>query len=163
MKHIILPTDFSIRSLQPIHEVLHQYGNEAIKITMLHLVDFPTGIGELLFHTRRIARQYPVPPDFREACEVMCNRYGTRITAIRPIVRHGSTAAFLENLLTGMGTDAVVVHAGFSEKPAFPDSIPLMPLLRRCSFPIIEVTKRADAETAGASTVGDLLLSAGCV
>ena len=159
MKHIVLPTDFSIRSLQPIHDVMQHYRTGVLRISMLHLVDLPTGIGDLLFRLRRMDERFPVPGEFLEACEVLANRYEGRITAIRPLIRYGSSALFLDNLLKGIGADAVAIQPGYKEHGPFDESVPLMPLLSRCDCAIIRTTPVTQRAPAHAATVADLLLA----
>lgn len=159
MKHIVLPTDFSIRSLQPVHDIVRQYRNEVIKITALHLVHLPIGIGDLLFRYNRIADRFPVPEAFAEACQVMSNRYESQIISVHPLIKFGSTAAYLENLLKGMAVDALYMQAGYKEEAAFKDSVAMLPLINKIDYNIVQTTsvKRSEPVPSLAS-VGDLLL-----
>lgn len=162
MKHILLPCDFSILSLQPVHDVMQNYPDDSIRITLLHLVDMPTGIGDLLFRYHRIAEKFPVPEDFNEACELMSNRYKSRIISIVPVLRYGNSSGFLENLLKGMKVDAVFTRRNWVESGPFRESVALMPLLNRIECNLIE-TPAQPKRAAGLArpTVGDLLLVGG--
>ena len=159
MVHIILPTDFSIGSLQPVHEVMQYYRHDVVRITLLHLVDIPSGIGDLLFRLRRMDERFPIPQQFLDACEVLANRYDSRLTGITPLIRYGSSAGFLENLISGLKADVVYFQAGFEEQPTFDDSVPLIPLLKRCHANIIQLEPVASRSKEQFSTVGDLLLA----
>lgn len=137
---------------------MRHYRQETVKITLLHLVTFPVGIGDLLFRTRQIDDRYPVPPAFLDACEMLANRYDSRISSIRPMIRFGSTVAFLENLLAGINADAVFVQRGIKEESPFKDSVQLMPLLNRSRFNIIETAPVSGLAPSSKSTVSDLLV-----
>lgn len=159
MVHIILPTDFSIGSLQPVHEVMQYHRHDVVRVTLLHLVDIPSGIGDLLFRLRRMEERFPIPQSFLDACEVLANRYDSRLTTISPMIRYGSTAGFLENLISGLKADVVYYQAGFKEQSPFDDSIQLIPLLKRAHANIVQLeppTKRSPEQFA---TVGDLLIA----
>jgi hypothetical protein len=161
MKHIILPTDFHILSLQPIHDVMARYGNEPIRFTLLHLLEMPSGIGDLLFRTGRPGERFKAPAHFLEACEVLANRYEHRIDSIRVVTRYGSTAAYLENLINGMDAYAVAVQKGYREQSFFPESVPMIPLLYRCDCLLLETPLAAvSPDYATAGTIGDLLHAA---
>lgn len=159
MVHIILPTDFSIGSLRPVHEVMQYHRHDVVRITMLHLVDIPSGIGDLLFRLRRMDERFPVPQQFLDACEVLANRYDSRLTGITPLIRYGSTAGFLENLISGLKADVVYYQAGFEEQTPFDDSVTLVPLLKRAQANIVQLEAPATHSPEQFATVGDLLIA----
>ena len=159
MKHAIIPTDFSIRSLQPVHEVMNCYRGQSVQITLLHLVDVPDAIGDLLFRLRRMESRYPVPADFRQACEVIANKYDNQIAEIKVKVQYGSTAAYLDNLLEGFGADGVFLQQGYTMTLPFDESIDMVPLLRKTKCNIIETSPVRKTEKAGVSSISDLLLA----
>lgn len=159
MVHIILPTDFSIGSLQPVHEVMQYHRHDVVRITMLHLVDIPTGIGDLLFRLRRMDERFPIPQQFLDACEVLSNRYDSHLTSINPLIRYGSTAGFLENLISGLKADVVYYQADYKEQAAFDDSVPMIPLLKRSHANIVKLEPASTRTKEQFATVGDLLLA----
>jgi hypothetical protein len=159
MVHIILPTDFSIGSLQPVHEVMQYHRHDVVRISLLHLVDIPSGIGDLLFRLRRMDERFPIPQPFNDACEILANRYDSRLTGITPVIRYGSTAGFLENLISGLKADVVYYQDGFREESTFDDSVPLIPLLKRCQGKIVKLDPPATRSSEQFATVGDLLLA----
>ena len=159
MAHIIIPTDFSIGSLQPVHEVMQYHRHDVVRITLLHLVDIPSGIGDLLFRLRRMDERFPIPQPFLDACEVLANRYDSRLTTITPVIRYGSTAGFLENLISGMKADVVYYEADYKELRPFDDSVPLVPLLKRAHANIIRLEPAEKRSPEQFATVGDLLIA----
>jgi hypothetical protein len=161
MKHVVLPTDFSIRSLQSVHNVMRHYRpEEKIRISLLHLLCPPGAIGDLLFRLRRTDDRYPIPQEFKEACEMMTNHYGGRLSFMTPVIRYGCTTAFLENLVEGMQADAVFIQTGYKEEAPFKDSIAILPLLKRGRFNLIETSRQPHSQSRRVSTIGDLLLAA---
>ena len=159
MKHAIIPTDFTIRSLQSIHDVMNHYNEGQVKITLLHLVDVPDAIGDLLFRLRRMESRYPVPDAFRQACEVMRNKYDDRLAELKITVQYGTTPAYLENLLEGFKTDHVFIQSGYELGRPFNESIPMLPLIRRCDCRVVETQTPYRTEQPRMSTIGDLLLA----
>ena len=158
MKHAIIPTDFSISSLQIVHDVMHHYSGEQVKITLLHLVFLPDSIPDLLFKRRQNRRD--IPSEFTQACEIIANKYGASLAGIKTLIQAGETKAYMENLFDGLKADAVFIAADHAWVNPFQDSIQTMALCRKCRFPIVEraATSRADAKSF--ATIGDLLLVA---
>lgn len=159
MKHAVIPTDFSFKSLQVIHDLVHYYPDEPVKITLLHLVDLPLAIGDLLFRLQRTESRFPVPQPFAEACEMMMNRYAVRITQLRPLIQYGATAAYLTNLLEGLGTDAVYIQQGFEPGQHFDDSVKMLPLFRKTGYRIIETTPAPLKKSISPTAIGNLLVA----
>lgn len=158
-KHAVIPTDFSIASLQSVHDVMRFYPDQKVKITLLHLIRMPHAIGDLLFRLRRIQHQYPVPESFGQACEVMQHKYNDRLTSIKPLIQYGTSAGYLENLLEGISADAVFLQPEYALGLPFDESIPMTPLLRRCQFKVIETPSNHRPESARVPMMSDLLLA----
>ena len=49
MNNILLPTDLTISSLYPIHEICQNAGGKPCNIYIIHTLDTPSGIMDLLF------------------------------------------------------------------------------------------------------------------
>lgn len=160
MKHAIIPTDFSFRSLQVIHDLVHHYPDEPVKITLLHLVELPLAIGDMLFRLQRTETRYPVPQAFTEACEMMMNRYKGRIVSLTPAIHYGTTAAYVSNLLEGIKADDIFIQQGFEPTLHFEESVPLLPLLRKAGVRITETTPAQIKKTVNPAAIANLLVTA---
>jgi hypothetical protein len=158
MKHVIIPTDFSIASLQTVHDVMRYFDGRRVKITLLHLVYLPDSIPHLPFrrHTRQSAND--IPTEFKQACEIIANKYDGDLVALRPVIQCGETRAYMENLFDGLKADMVFIPSEHAWLSPFPDSVDAMALCRKCSFPIVESPVPSRIDVKRFSTIGDLLL-----
>lgn len=136
MKHLLVPTDFSIQSLNAVHAAIAQYKDETLKITMFHLLEMPGDIPGLLFSSIKNKHVELVTADFKEACEILHNRYTSRISAINVKFGFGSTVAYMENLLEGEKVDRVVICSDIQQVLPSKRSIDALPLIRRTGIPI---------------------------
>lgn len=161
MKHVIIPTDFTARSLQPVHDVMRHYKGQLVRITLLHLVDVPDAIGDLLFRLRRMESRYPIPAAFSQACEMMINKYEDQLTAIKPLVQYGTTAAYFENLMEGFGTDAIFMQADYQLARPFEDSVDMNYVIKKskCKCPVLETVPAQKMRSVDVSSMSNLLLA----
>jgi len=136
MKHLLVLTDFSIQSLNTVHAAIAHYKDDMLKITLFHLLEMPGDIAGLLFPSMRNKHLSMETPEFKEACEILHNRYTSRISSIKVEFGFGSTVAYIENMLEGEGIDRVVVCSDI--KLTFPSkcSIDALPLLKRTRIPL---------------------------
>ncbi len=159
MKHVIIPTDFTIRSLQPVHDVMRYYKDQLVRITLLHLVDVPDAIGDLLFRLRRMESRYPVPAAFTQACEMMANKYENQLSGLKPLVQYGTTTAYFENLLEGFGVDTLFMLPEWQPVRAFEDSVDMLPLIRKSNCKVVSATSIKMTRHTDASVISSLLLT----
>lgn len=158
MKHAIIPTDFSIASLQTVHHVMFYYKEEEVRITLLHLVSLPDSIPHLLFKRHSRYTNADIPTEFIQAREVIANKYDGHLAEIRTVIQSGETKAYLENLLEGLKGDAAFIPAQHTWISPFSDSINAIELCRKCKFPVIESPAQPRTEAKRFASIGDLLL-----
>lgn len=158
MKHVLIPTDFSIGSLQPVPAALQHFPGAPVRITLLHLLEPPDSIGELLFRAARREPAHLAGPEFRQACAVIRNRYGSRLTDLRTDIRYGSTAAYVRHLLESLEADAIALDPAYRPGRPDPRSVTLIPLLLRMDLPVIRPSAPPEEKPFGTPSVGALLL-----
>lgn len=131
MKHLIIPTDFSLRSLEPLRAAVTHFAGEPLTVTLMHLLEPPTDILDGLRVAYRAEDKPAVPRAFTLALESVTAVHKDQIHAVKVGTWYGSTTVLARNLLEHLGIDAVVFdpHMPF-DLPA-PHSIDPRPLLRR--------------------------------
>lgn len=158
MKHVLIPTDFTIASLQTVHAAMVQFPNEPIRISLLHLLEMPTGIGDLLMRAVRKDPNHLITADFQKACEIIKNKYGNKIAQMDILFRYGNTKNYVQNLLEGLSVDAIVLDPEFKWSLPHNSSVPMTPLLRKSGYHIIEMAPALKAKAPGHISFGSLLL-----
>ena len=158
MKHILIPTDFSIASLQAVHTAIAHYPATEIKITMLHLLDMPSGIGDLLIRTVRREPTHLINSEFKKACEIIRNKYNSKIKELNVVFRYGTTKNYVQNLLEGLNVDTIAYDPSHKYKSVHADSVNMIPLLKRSGYEVVETRISNKANTLEHVSFGSLLL-----
>ena len=145
MKHILVPTDFSIKSLNVINNVIAKYGNQPLKITLLHLLSMPASITELLLLRRsKIRYEDKVSPEFYDACHVLQNRYADKVSVMDIRIEFGDSIKFMNTYLEANEVDKVVMAIDIRWQHCFKESIDLLSLLTKTKAEIDYVTAQAE-------------------
>jgi hypothetical protein len=129
MKKILIPTDFSIKSLNVVHSVVAHF-NEPIEVILFHAVYIGDSISDLLFAGRKVTKDYTTP-DYNEACEILKNKYASSISRIRTVFFYGSTVAVFNNFLEGNNIDSIVINSGHEYQLKHKHSIDPLPLIHK--------------------------------
>lgn len=137
MKHILIPTDFTVASLQPIHAVVKCYcPDNQLKISLLHLLESPSGIQDLLTKPANGILKKIVTEEFKTACQVLQTKYSSGIADIDIMIKYGTTASYLRNLLEGHKIDALWIAESFTFKRPSKQSVDIYRLVKKLRFPV---------------------------
>jgi hypothetical protein len=137
-KSILLPTDLTITSLYPIHEICKNAGGEQCNIYIVHTLDTPTGIMDLLFLQER--KPYKLlPPAFLEAIEMLRKKYSSAIHLLSFEFLYSNTRAYLRNYMQGRNIQSVYLLKDHVYENRLPQSVSCVRTLRKCKVPIIYV------------------------
>src|SRR5690606_687278 len=134
MKHLLIPTDFSIQSLKAVRAAVESIPDHPLRITLFHLVSAPLAITEMLMRLRNISGLNLLSEEFKDACEVLKNKYSSRIKDMRTDIVMGTTKMFLKNYLEGAKVDVIFLQAGIKLEQTSKRSVDMLPLLRRTGW-----------------------------
>jgi hypothetical protein len=134
MKHILVPTDFTIASLKAVQAAVGAYEGEQLRVTLFHLLE-PNDIGSL-FRSMRNTHYQMVTDDFNEACQILHNRHSKAIASIRIKFGFGTTVRYIENFLEGLKIDAIAYCSNINLQETSPRSVAMLPLLLRSGYPV---------------------------
>lgn len=98
-RSILIPTDLSVNSLKTLKHALNESGPEALNIMLVFPYMQPTGIGELLFYSPSKTLRSLQSDDFKDALEVLRNRYENKVASLRVELFQGRTQRALDDLL----------------------------------------------------------------
>jgi hypothetical protein len=108
MKNILIPTDFSIRSLDLVKAAVYAGINEPMNILLVNFFKMSDNIQELMMLSRRMKDYEYISDEFREVCNQLQERYPARINSIKVECFYGSTIAVFKNYLFGNGINMIV-------------------------------------------------------
>lgn len=159
MKHIAIPTDFTVASLHPVHTVVKHYQEDNdIKISLLHLLESPTGFQDIFTKWANTDLKNSISKEFMTACEILKSKYNTHIQSIDLLIKQGNSVAYLQNLLQGHLVDAVWVSDSQIFQRPCKQSVDLYRLLKKVRFPVNRVPAMLNVSAVG-NSLSELLVN----
>jgi len=141
MRNILLPTDLSLPSLYPIHEIGRTSAGHKCHVYVIHTLAMPSGIGDLLF----LKKPYPgIPASFTGALDILRQRYKGVIEAIHFDFVYSNSRNYLQQYM-----DAREIHSVYMLKDHEYD-LPLLQstdcraALVHCDVPIVRTVAGDD-------------------
>lgn len=161
MKKILIPTDFSIASLNVVHSTIAHFHDEPLDIVLFHSVFVSDSINDLLFMTKKINSTY-ITQDYTYACEILKKKYASRIKDIKTVFFYGCSVAVFNNFIEGNGVDCIVYNDQYKYRETYRHSINPIPLIKKsaCKVITLAVEQRETEKITEKETLSDLLLSA---
>lgn len=141
----MIPTDFTVNSLLPVKKILLVNGNDEIRIVLFHCLHISDSITDLLLFSKAREIAKLSGPDFRDACEIIRNRFSPYLKGLAVELFTGHTHAAFENFVEGNQADTIciakdVVYAKPSRQSADP-----LPFIKKASVPVLEMPLEAQA------------------
>ena len=148
MKHILVPTDFSIQSLRPVHEIVRRNPQQSLHIHLVHLLHVPTDITDLLFQKRHHMYK-KVPDHFMQAMEMLKNKYQHQIKWMAIEFYYGHRLSILNDIISNLKIEEVYLLDHHSYPPPFEQSADLISLINRCKLPLIRLPQKVKQGVPG--------------
>lgn len=140
MKNILMPTDLTLASLYPIHDICRANAGIPCNIYLLHSLYMPTGIADLLFHQQR--KPYnELSPQFTEALEMLRKKYAPTLQLLSFEFCWSNTRSYIRHYMESREITTIYMLEDHPYKQRLPQSTPLLPALHRCNAPIVYVEK----------------------
>jgi len=140
MKNILLPTDLTLASLYPIHEICRKQAGEPCNIYVVHTLNMPTGIADLLFIQQR--KPYESLSDqFSEALEMLRKKYAPTLQLLSFEFLYSSSRGYLRHYMESRSIRSIYLLEDHSYQQRLPQSTPLIPVLHKCNVPVVHIEK----------------------
>lgn len=133
MKHILVPTDFSLQSLSVVHEIVSQE-REPVRIHFFHLVLMPNDLSDLLY-SRKSHLHAKVPASFTEALQLLQHKYTRQVEKIDFNFYYGCSVSTINCIAENNKTDKLYLLADYAYQLPLRTSVNIQPLLRKCKLP----------------------------
>ncbi|SFE31730.1 hypothetical protein SAMN05518672_105260 [Chitinophaga sp. CF118] len=156
MKHVLIPTDFSIRSLRVLHSVVEKFGHEPLTIVMMHALRMPTSITDLMMLSRRSAHYDLITEDYKDACEIIRNKYASSIHLLKTEFLFGNTSSVFRNFLQYQNIDVIACAATEEFRLAGKDSYNPATLISKSKYPVYKVPLKQRKEKFLVSAMSEL-------
>jgi len=135
MKNILLPTDLTVQSLSPIHNIVRDAKNEKLAIHVVHMLHLPTSITDLLFIKEK-NHFTSVPENFSEAFQMLRNKYKTSLESITLKFVYCNTSRYLNNFIEGNYIDEVYMLSNYTYQQPLPESVKFEGYINKCKAPL---------------------------
>ncbi|UYQ92650.1 hypothetical protein MKQ68_21455 [Chitinophaga horti] len=159
MKNILVPTDFSIRSLGYVHSVVEKQNGEPVNIVLMHALKMPDSIIDLLQFGRGARHYELITAEFREACEILKNKYASAIGQLSVEFFVGTTNAAFRNFLAANSISAIACPTEDTYQLPDKESFNPIRLIRKCKYPLVDVHSVTRKPSFVRASISDLLLA----
>lgn len=146
MKNVLLPTDLTVQSLRPVHDIVKDAKGRQITIRVVHLISLPTSITDLLFIDQN--KPYKdIPENFIEALQSLQNKYQGIVEKIVFDFVYCESSRYFNNFIEGNKIDAVYMLGDYNYKQTLKQSEKIIPYLNKCKVQIRKLTLHAEASS----------------
>ncbi|GAA0534146.1 hypothetical protein [Chitinophaga japonensis] len=149
MKNILIPTDFSIRSLELVKAAVHANINERMNILLFHCFKMSDNIQELMMLSRRMKDYEHISDEFRAVCAQLQDRYPARINSIKVECFYGSTLAVFKNYLYGNDISLIVYDEQYRFEKVNKSSIDPLNIIKKSGCELLPLTINTEKVTVG--------------
>lgn len=126
---ILIPTDFSIASLNLVKEAVEQSSDQKLDIILVYGVHLSSSISELLFFSKPKLLATLQSREFADACSLLKNKYLTKVRTIYPDLLMSNNAGYMKQYLEQEKIDQVYIPAHYKlvvpDKKYFDPSVAL--------------------------------------
>ncbi|SEK38672.1 hypothetical protein [Parapedobacter koreensis] len=136
-KYLLIPTDFTIESLNVVKSVLNDRPYDCkYHIVLLHGVQLSDSITDLLFYSKAKALETLSSRAFDEACGVIKNKYASGIASMRVDLFNGATQAAFDGYLSGNRIDEIYIPGRYRLRKRSGKSVDILSYIRKCRKPV---------------------------
>lgn len=144
MQNVLLPTDLTVQSLRPIHDIVKDARGQQVTIQVVHFISLPTSISDLLF-INQSKPYHAIPAKFKEAFQLLLHKYQGDVKSIVFDFVFCSSTRYLNNFVEGHKIDAVYMLKDYNYLRPLKQSENFMPLFNKCNVPVQKVALDAEA------------------
>lgn len=152
MKTVVIPSDFSIESIQVAEKIVRD-SKEEMRIIFTHLFHVADDIQDLLFSNYRKKEYEFVSETFRNECKILEDLYSETLKSIKIEFFYGSRLASFKNFLDYNQAD----YIAYSESHGIPklskSSLETLPVVKKCGLPLIDTDQIRETVFSDAKNV----------
>jgi hypothetical protein len=136
MKTILIPTDFTLRSLDMVKAAAARFNGPNLKIILFHALHTPADIQDLLFINKAVPHE-KITEDFRHACAAIKKQHKDGISLITFRHMYGNTSPVFKNFLEANNIDAIYMPQHVALIRPYANSVDVRPLFKKAHVPFI--------------------------
>lgn len=160
VKRILIPTDFSVGSLNVLKTVLSSNVNGHVyDVVLLHGITRSDDIRDLLFTSNHRLLQSVCNPDFEEAVKIIKNKYASSIRSIRNDAFTGYNQTAFNNYIEGNKIDEAYVSTTYTARMGHKSSFDVTAFICKSSLKVNGVEWASQQETPEKGQIAEILLN----
>jgi hypothetical protein len=143
-KKILVPTDLRIASLNSVKLAVENHVTQPVEVILMYAVYLDDSITSLLFYNPAQILNSGITDGYREALEILKNRYPGRISRISVKLFHGRSSEAVNRFIEANEIDKVFIPKVYRLKITGKGFDPV-PFIRACKYPVVEMGWEAPA------------------
>ncbi|MGN6420417.1 MAG: hypothetical protein ACTHMC_23110 [Pseudobacter sp.] len=138
MKNVLIPTDYSLASLELVEKTVQSLQHQNLNIILFHAFEIPFFAGDIVGNNGKLPYRDIVTDAFRNGCKRIKEQNPKAIQSI--LLRHlyGNTNAVFHNFLDANEIDLIVFPDGYVFTPVHPQSVNPAPLFRKSGVTLLK-------------------------
>jgi len=146
-KKVLVPIDFSVKSLNTLKIALLDLHDTKADIILMYAEHSSSSISDLLFYSSEKRLQALLKPEFKEALIVLKNRYEGVVDTISIDFFHGYGVAAFKNFVEGNQIDVIYLPKHYMLRP-LPGGFDPVPIIKKSKLPYHEADWSPSARTS---------------
>lgn len=143
-KTILIPTDFTVNSLNTLKTVLANNSSDtSLDIILLHGLTLSDSIRELLFFSKMKQIDSLTNNEFEEAYEVLCNKFDSQINSFKIDLFTGYNQTAFNSYLKANKVEKIFI-ANRKQKLSHRKSFDLSPFIRKSNVEVITLNTNTE-------------------
>jgi hypothetical protein len=136
MTTVLIPTDFTLPSLNMVKSAALRFEGHRLNIILFHALHMPTGIQDLLFLNKQVPHE-KLTEKFRHTCAMLKRKHSPAIARISFRHMYGSTPAVFRNFAEAAGIQFIYMPQHVVLTRAYDNSVELRALFKKSTLPFI--------------------------
>lgn len=158
-KTILIPTDFTVNSLNVLKSILIQNdAKQTYNVILLHGMSLSDSIRDLLFFSKSKQIDSLTNPEFEEAYEVIRNKFDSQISSLRIDLFTGYNLSAFNNYLEGNKVEQIFIS---DKKPVLTNknSFDLSRFIEKCQVEVTKVDFAANATIPEKGKIAEVFMN----
>ncbi len=139
--NILIPTDFSLASLNAIIGLVKKHPEERFNITLVHFFKLSDSEAELLMLSRRSREYSLISDEFEDQLNDIRKNFPLQIARVHAEFFYGNTVAMFKNYLEARGIETIACLDCHEYKQLTKSSIDPQLLVQRSGCKLINITQ----------------------
>ena len=146
MTNILVPTDFTLQSLDIVEEIVRMQGKR-VRIYLLHMIKVPTDAIDMLFMKKSdVSRE--ISREFTKAIFSLKEKYPKELDALELKLYYGSSNAVFNSITENLGIEEICLLNDYSYSLPLNESVNLLPLINRSELPVYRIERKSRLKKA---------------